>query len=377
VSIGEELAQARGHAGLTVAQVSQRTRIRQTIIRGIESDDYSVCGGDFYARGHIRSIAKVVGADPVPLIHEYDTAHRAPTVISATAIDELVSLSTAAGRRRPGVPPGWRRVAGVRAGRRRPDAPAGQSRPGVPAGQRQRGVPAGQRRPDVRWPWNWKPGWAVTLAGLVLVLAAGLGGYLLVAGAGPAAGRTAGAAHAVTNRPSSAPAARPATSPAHPATTAPAAPPAVPVRALAPVSATAFGVSGAGQGDNPGTARLAIDASSATAWRTDWYTSARFGNLYPGTGLLLHMGRPVTVTAARISLGRIPGASLQLRVGAAPVLAALRPVAHAAGVGGVVRLRLASPAHGRYVLIWFTRLPRNPNGTFQASVYNVHLAGQP
>jgi transcriptional regulator with XRE-family HTH domain len=366
VSIGEELAQARGHAGLTVAQVSQRTRIRQTIIRRIESGDYSVCGGDFYARGHIRSIAKVVGADPVPLIHEYDTAHRAPTVISATAIDELVSLSTAAGRRRLGVPPGWRR-AGVRAAQRAPDGPAGQRQPGVPAGQ---------RGPDVRWQWNWKPGWAVTLAGLVLVLAAGLVGYLLVAGAGPVAGRAAGAAHAVTNRPSGATAARPATSPAHPAT-APAAPAAVRARALAPVSATAFGVSGPGQGDNPGTAGLAIDASSATAWRTDWYTSARFGNLYPGTGLLLHMGRPVTVTAARISLGRIPGASLQLRVGAAPVLAALRPVAHAAGVGGVVHLRLASPAHGRYVLIWFTRLPQNPDGTFQASVYNVHLVGRP
>jgi Helix-turn-helix domain len=358
VSIGEELAQARGHAGLTVAQVSQRTRIRQTIIRGIESDDYSVCGGDFYARGHIRSIAKVVGADPVPLIHEYDTAHRAPTVISATGIDELVSLST----------PGWRR-AGVRAVQRGPDALAGP------------------RGPDVVWQWNWKRGWAVTLAGLVLVLAAGLGGYLLVAGAGPVAGRAAGAAHAVTNRPSGhgrvsrvsagRPATSPAASPAHPATTAPAAPPAAPVRALAPVGATAFGVSGPGQGDNPQDARLAIDGSSATAWRTDWYTTARFGNLYPGTGLLLRMGRPVTVTAARIGLGRIPGASLQLRVGAAPVLAALRPVAHAADVGGVVHLRLTSRAHGRYVLIWFTRLPQNPDGTFQASVYNVHLVGQP
>ena len=90
------------------------------------------------------------------------------------------------------------------------------------------------------------------------------------------------------------------------------------MRALAPVSAAAFGVSGAGQGDNPQTAPLAIDGSRATAWRTDWYTTARFGNLYPGTGLLLDMGHPVTVTAARVTLGRAPGADLQLRVGAAP-----------------------------------------------------------
>ena len=78
MSIGTTLAQARRHAGLTLTQVSQQTRLRETIIRGIESDDYSGCGGDFYARGHIRAIARVVGADPVPLIEEYDRTRRAP-----------------------------------------------------------------------------------------------------------------------------------------------------------------------------------------------------------------------------------------------------------------------------------------------------------
>jgi len=57
VSIGDSLADARRQAGLTVTQVSQQTRIRESIIRGIEADDFSGCGGDFYARGHIRSIA--------------------------------------------------------------------------------------------------------------------------------------------------------------------------------------------------------------------------------------------------------------------------------------------------------------------------------
>jgi cytoskeletal protein RodZ len=75
VSIGESLADARRQAGLTVTQVSQQTRIRESIIRDIEEGDFSACGGDFYARGHIRSIAGVVGADPVPLISEYDADH--------------------------------------------------------------------------------------------------------------------------------------------------------------------------------------------------------------------------------------------------------------------------------------------------------------
>ena len=75
MSIGDSLAEARRQAGLTVAEVSQQTRIRESIIRGIEQGDFSACGGDFYARGHIRSIASVVGLDPVPLIREYDVEH--------------------------------------------------------------------------------------------------------------------------------------------------------------------------------------------------------------------------------------------------------------------------------------------------------------
>ena len=75
MSIGECLADARRQSGLTVTDVSQQTRIRESIIRDIEHDDFTTCGGDFYARGHIRSIAGVVGTDPRPLISEYDSDH--------------------------------------------------------------------------------------------------------------------------------------------------------------------------------------------------------------------------------------------------------------------------------------------------------------
>jgi cytoskeletal protein RodZ len=84
VSIGEELSEARRQAGLTVAEISQRTRIRETIIRGIERDDYAGCGGDFYARGFIRAIARTVGADPAPFIRDYDAGHRALAEPEAT-----------------------------------------------------------------------------------------------------------------------------------------------------------------------------------------------------------------------------------------------------------------------------------------------------
>ena len=88
MSIGDTLAEARRQAGLTLTQVSEQTRIRESIIRSIEQGDFSSCGGDFYARGHIRSIAGVVGADPVPLVREYDEEHGAPGGMRAAQIFE-------------------------------------------------------------------------------------------------------------------------------------------------------------------------------------------------------------------------------------------------------------------------------------------------
>ena len=88
MSIGDTLAEARRQAGLTITQVSQQTRIRESIVRAIEQGDFSPCGGDFYARGHIRSIAEVVGVDPVPLIREYDEEHGPPGGMRAAQIFE-------------------------------------------------------------------------------------------------------------------------------------------------------------------------------------------------------------------------------------------------------------------------------------------------
>jgi transcriptional regulator with XRE-family HTH domain len=101
VSIGDTLAEARRQAGLTITQVSQRTCIRETIIRGIERGDYSACGGDFYARGHIRSIARAVGADPEPLIREYDATQGAPQAITAADVFQPSTPIKLKERRRP------------------------------------------------------------------------------------------------------------------------------------------------------------------------------------------------------------------------------------------------------------------------------------
>jgi len=101
VSIGDALADARRQAGLTITQVSQRTCIRETIIRGIERGDFSACGGDFYARGHIRSVARAVGADEEELVREYDAVHGAPQAIRAADVFEPATPIKIKERRRP------------------------------------------------------------------------------------------------------------------------------------------------------------------------------------------------------------------------------------------------------------------------------------
>ncbi|MCP3818631.1 helix-turn-helix domain-containing protein [Streptomyces sp. A3M-1-3] len=74
-SIGRALQQARVDAGLTVDEVSTITRVRIPIVHAIEQDDFTRCGGDVYARGHIRTLARAVGMDPAGLIEQFDAEH--------------------------------------------------------------------------------------------------------------------------------------------------------------------------------------------------------------------------------------------------------------------------------------------------------------
>ena len=70
--IGPELAAARTRLGLTVDQLADRTRIRAHVIEAVEVDDFTPCGGDFYARGHLRTLARVLGIDAAPMVASYD-----------------------------------------------------------------------------------------------------------------------------------------------------------------------------------------------------------------------------------------------------------------------------------------------------------------
>ncbi|MEV7965091.1 helix-turn-helix domain-containing protein [Sphaerisporangium sp. NPDC088356] len=102
MSIGVTLAAARNAAGMTVAQLSGRTRVRETVIYAIERDDFSLCGGDFYARGHVRNIARTLGLDPDVIVHQYDEEHGGvPLPVRAAAVFQAESTIKLRDRRSP------------------------------------------------------------------------------------------------------------------------------------------------------------------------------------------------------------------------------------------------------------------------------------
>jgi hypothetical protein len=78
----------------------------------------------------------------------------------------------------------------------------------------------------------------------------------------------------------------------------------------------------------------------------------------------------------------VPGADVSIMVGdhdtlAAATLPTFTAVATADGVGGRYTFEATRSVRGRgrYVLIWFTRLPPVSPGTYQAQIFNVVFRG--
>ena len=87
-----QLQAAREAAGLSVEQVSKKTNIRIGVIEDLEKNSVEVCGGIAYARGHIRSIARVIKADGDLLVAAIEAAQN---IESRKIIDQLVDNNVA------------------------------------------------------------------------------------------------------------------------------------------------------------------------------------------------------------------------------------------------------------------------------------------
>ncbi|HEX2322781.1 MAG TPA: helix-turn-helix domain-containing protein [Streptosporangiaceae bacterium] len=352
MTVGQRLAQARRDSGLSVADICSRTQIRPNVVDGIEHDDFSECGGDFAARAEIRAIAEAIGLPAEPFVDEFEATELVSDPMAAPhAADRRMAAAWGADpvpvdEITEPIPT----VVTTESGADVKSAPGGE-----PTGMIST---TATRRPRVRSN-------VIMLLGVALLALAVLGGYLLAFGAGGSSPRHA-----------SAPAGGSSvnTSGHHRHSASPTAGNSRRAHALRPVRISAFGPGGVRHGDHPQLAHLALGGHSNRPWHSSWYASAHFGNLQAGTGLVLDMGRKVSVKVVRVALGNAPGANLELRVGNALTLSRLHVVARATGAGRSIRLHL-KPRRGRYVLLWFTKLPPDHAGTFRVSVYKIMVLG--
>jgi cytoskeletal protein RodZ len=69
--IGRELAEARVRAGLSVAELSRRTKLSVPTLLAIERNQMATLPGGLYARAMLRAYAREVGCDPEDIVRRF------------------------------------------------------------------------------------------------------------------------------------------------------------------------------------------------------------------------------------------------------------------------------------------------------------------
>lgn len=121
------------------------------------------------------------------------------------------------------------------------------------------------------------------------------------------------------------------------------------------------------------------------AWTTFGYTDGPKLALKPGTGIIYDLGSVSTVDHVTVDIGT-PGATLELRAAEPDMTVAPNPVPKAppgfkpvdrqADVTSTTVTLTATPAvRTRFVLVWFTALPRQDDGKYRDTIEHVQVFG--
>lgn len=112
MSVGNSLREIRKASGYSVAELSARTRIPESVIEDLEHDDFSSCGGTAYARGHIRNIASICGVSADEVLIKFESQ----TIPLNKSIRELLNENNVTLSRPAKKNFSWKALAGVAAG---------------------------------------------------------------------------------------------------------------------------------------------------------------------------------------------------------------------------------------------------------------------
>lgn len=85
---GEKLRQARERRGISLRQITAKTKIPVAALQALEQDDISKLPGGIFSRSFVRSYAAEVGLDPDATVDEFIerfNQETAPTAVSVAA----------------------------------------------------------------------------------------------------------------------------------------------------------------------------------------------------------------------------------------------------------------------------------------------------
>jgi len=132
-----------------------------------------------------------------------------------------------------------------------------------------------------------------------------------------------------------------------------------------------------GGAENSAAVPLVLDRDRQSYWSTEHYSSAEFGNLKDGVGVYLDAGRPIVARAIRI-LTPASGWALDLYV-ANRVPGSVADWTRVGGGGMDSDRKTLGLDTGdqrfRYFLVWITKLVKDGQGQFSASISELRLLG--
>jgi cytoskeleton protein RodZ len=87
MSLGALITKSRTDARLSIEDLAKVTNIPSTLLRDMENNNFAKCGGETYARGHLRNMAAKLGVDERIFLELFENEVTAP----AKPIRELLN----------------------------------------------------------------------------------------------------------------------------------------------------------------------------------------------------------------------------------------------------------------------------------------------
>lgn len=145
---------------------------------------------------------------------------------------------------------------------------------------------------------------------------------------------------------------------------------------IAITGARDFDPFGPDHSEKPAEIGKTYDSSAATYWQTDFYLSSRLGNLKPGVGVILDLGKVQKV--GKVTVAFVGDTSVELR--AADSATTSEPTSFDAypkvteGSGSTVTLKPGKSLMTRYLLVWLTKLPLDDEGKYRGRVGDIKVS---